>query len=49
MLRLWAYLISQVDEVTFRYQPAVFETIRLLMLRGWSWGAVGSETDRAWH
>ena len=22
---------------------------RLLMLRGWSWGADGSETDRAWH
>ena len=34
MLRLWAYLISQVDAVTFRYQPAVFETLRLLMLRG---------------
>ena len=34
MLRLWAYLISQVDAVTFRYQPAVFETLFLLMQRG---------------
>ena len=34
MLRLWAYLISQVDSMAFRYQPAVFDTLTLLMLRG---------------
>ena len=34
MLRLWTYLISHVDSMHFRYQPAVFETLALLMLRG---------------
>ena len=34
MLRLWAYLISQVDSMAFRYQPAVFDTLTLLILRG---------------
>ena len=27
MLRLWAYLISQVDSMAYRYQPTVFETL----------------------
>ena len=34
LLRLWAYLISEVDSMAYRYQPAVFETLHALMLRG---------------
>lgn len=34
MLKLWVYLVTQVDVVAFHYQPSIFETLRLLMLRG---------------
>ena len=34
LLRLWTYLLTQADSVTYRYQAAVFDTLYLLMLRG---------------
>ena len=34
LIRLWAFLLSQLDSVAFRFQPAIFETLQILMHRG---------------
>ncbi|KAL1520173.1 hypothetical protein AB1Y20_023643 [Prymnesium parvum] len=40
MLRLWSYLLSQVDHVVYRHQPLFLETLHQLMLRGeFDWSA----------
>ena len=40
MLRLWSYLLSQVDYAEYRHQPSFLETLHLLMLRGeFDWSA----------
>ena len=41
MLRLWSYLLTQVEHLPFRHQPLFLETIHLLMRRGeFDWAAM---------
>ena len=34
MMRLWAYLLQQLDHLPYRHQPATLELLHALMLRG---------------